>query len=136
MENQPRFEVTIVGRDGSRRQPKSEDFGAELQRGERVVFTPIAQERPVEGETTEDTSLLLRFASFFGMAVSDFIESATGALGIPPCPVCQMRKLVLHRIKELGVMRATLLLVMSLKSTFGDAEAARMQKEIEGVGKK
>lgn len=49
-------------------------------------------------------------ARHFGMDVADFIEWAARCLGVPPCPKCQMSKLVLYRMNEIGWLHGIALL--------------------------
>lgn len=114
--------IKIKAKDGTMREAESMDG---LQPGETAIIEPeISEEDLTDGE------LLRRMAAFFGVRVSDFIEAAAHAFGIPPCAACQMTKQVLYSIKHLGVMRSTVLLMRIFAVRFGAVEAERIEREL------
>ena len=58
-------------------------------------------------------------ANLFGMGVADFISFAAKALGIQPCALCEMRRLILYRMGELGIRKALWMLLQTFKEQFG-----------------
>jgi len=129
------YRIQIQGRDGVMRTAESEQ---EIKAGETAYFEPIldADEyvtKPEANESQDDTGLLLRFASFFGMSVGDFIVAAAHVLGIPSCRACELRNKVLHRIKELGIMKCMFLLMKSLKAQFSEQTASEIDEELRQV---
>lgn len=94
--------VVIKGPDGDKRLVKPGEPYT-LMPGELIAgIERVAEERPDDA--------IDKLARHFGMDVADFVERAAMALGIPPCPACQIRKMVLYRIDEIGLRRALLLL--------------------------
>jgi hypothetical protein len=129
------YKIQIRARDGTMRTASSEN---DIKPGETAYFEPIlnADEylaKPGANESKDDIGLLLRFASFFGMSVAEFISAAAKVLGIPPCTACQRRNEVLHRIKELGMMKSMFLLMKSLKAQFSEETALEIDEELRQV---
>ena len=127
------YRIQIRGRDGVMRDGVSEqDIGP----GETAYFEPILEPNEYlasANESNDDIGILLRFASFFGMSIGDFISAAAKVLGIPPCAACQRRNEVLHRIKELGMMKSMFLLMKSLKAQFSEETALEIDEELRQV---
>ena len=126
--DEPQYRIRIRDAQGNFRDAKSFD---EVKPGETGIMEPLNELSPSnDGVTVDDANLLLRMASFFGMQASDFIEGAAKAFGIPPCAVCQLTKQVLYSIKQIGVLKSTILLMKTFAGRFGVIEAERIQSEL------
>jgi hypothetical protein len=65
----------------------------------------LIPEQPLDFVTLEDSENEKRldsWASHFGIALSDLIETAAKAFGVPPCSVCALRKQILYALGRLG----------------------------------
>lgn len=82
----------------------------------------------------KDERLLDRLADMCGVA-GDFISWAAKRLNIPECELCNLRNEVLHKIKELGFMKAFSLLARSaIAQAQGDSNniKSEMQNALNG----
>lgn len=94
--------VIIKGPDGNKRLVKPGEPYT-LAHGELIAgIERVPEERKDDAVD--------KLARHFGMNVADFVELAARALGIPPCPACQIRKMVLYRVDEIGWRRSLILL--------------------------
>ena len=114
--------VVIHGPDGKRRVKPGEQF--RLEPGERVV----GMERDGQAETGD---LISELAARLGIAAADLIGLGAKALGIEPCPTCQMRDKVLRRIREIGVGKAAWLLWRTIKgASLTSEEMENLDREL------
>ena len=76
------------------------------------------------------------WAAAFGVSSADFLKAAAVALGIPPCSFCQLRDKVLHRIDELGKVKAFWMLAKSvaIQAQFWKGREKK-QEELEALEK-
>jgi hypothetical protein len=111
------MEVYIRGVDGSIR--KGTPDMSDVNKGE-VAFIKPADPR----ELDDGDRLLSWMASLCGYT-GDFVSFAAHVLQVPPCRTCQLRNMVLHRVKELGIRRA---MAMLLRATFNQITGANQDK--------
>ena len=88
--------------------------------GERVVGPEKngADLNQLAKERKEQFGKFVLLANLFGMKASDFITFAAKVFGVKPCAFCEMRKLILHRMGEIGVRKAMWMLLMTFKEQF------------------
>ena len=119
------MEIFIRGVDGSIR--KGSPDMSDVKRGE-VAFI-----KPVDAPTTTDGDKLLNWMAALCGYSGDFISWAAGVLGVPPCPACQLRNLLLHRIKQLGVRRAMAMLLRSVAAQIGGKGQEQIEQELKQI---
>lgn len=119
------LEVYIRGVDGSVR--KSTMELADMKRGEVAFF------KPAEPQEIDDGDRLLNWMAALCGKTGDFIEWAAKVLGVPPCPACQLRNMLLHRIKELGVRRAMAMLLRSIAGQFSSKGQEQIEAELKQI---
>jgi hypothetical protein len=118
------MEIYIRGVDGSIRKSSSTQ---EVKRGE-VAFL-----KPADPPGADDGDKLLNWMAALCGYTGDFISWAAKELGVPPCPACQLRNLLLHRIKELGVRRAMAMLLRSIARQLSGKGQDEIEAELKQV---
>lgn len=119
------MEIYIRGVDGSIR--KGSPDMSDVKRGE------VAFMKPADPVDASDGDKLLNWMAALCGRTGDFIEWAAKILGVPPCPACQLRNLLLHRIKQLGVRRAMAMLLRSIASQFNQAGQEKIEAELKEI---
>ena len=119
------MDVFIRGLDGSIRKG-SEDM-RDLKRGE-VAFL-----KPAEPQDNSDADKLFNWMAALCGRTGDFVEWAAKILGVPPCPSCQLRNLLLHRIKQLGVRRSMAMLLRSIANQFSGEGQDKIEAELKDI---
>lgn len=119
------LEIYIRGTDGSIR--KGSPDMSDVKRGE-VAFL-----KPADPVNSDDGDKLLNWMAALCGRGGDFIAWAAGVLGVPPCPACQLRNLLLHRIKQLGVRRSMATLLRSIASQMTGASQAKIEQELKQI---
>ena len=120
-----KMDIFIRGVDGSIRKG-SEDM-SDVKRGE------IAFIKPVDAKDIADSDKLLNFMAALCGYSGDFISWAAGVLGVPPCPACQLRNLLLHRIKQLGVRRSMAMLLRSVAGQLNGKGQEDIEAELKEI---
>ncbi len=94
---------------------------------EHVVLPPPTPEQIEQyNQMVKENEKLEKIAHHFGIQLSDFIEKAAVALGIPHCAVCEMRKKILHKIHEIGWWKAMALIWKTVKNRDLNEEEKRL----------
>ncbi len=94
---------------------------------EDVIMPELTPEQIEENkQMAKQNEKLEKIAHHFGMQISDFIEKAAAALGIPHCQVCEMRKKILHKIHEIGWWKAMALIWKTVKNRDLNEEEKRL----------
>lgn len=91
-----------------------------------VVLPPTPEQIERHNQMVKENEKLEKIAHHFGIQISDFIEKAAVALGIPHCKVCEMRKKILHKIHELGWWKAMTLIWKTIKNRDLNEEEKRL----------
>ena len=125
--------IILEDKDGNRRTILSgKKIDPPRRPGERIVgverdgkdFRKTTQERK------EQYGKFVLLANLFGMGIADFITFAAKAFGIEPCALCEMRKLILYRMGELGIRKALWMLLQTFKAQFGKGLGFSTTKKI------
>ena len=119
------MEVYIRGIDGSIR--KGTMDMSDVKRGEVAFF------KTVEAQDVTDGDKLLNFMAALCGYSGDFISWAAGILGVPACPACQLRNMLLHRIKQLGVRRSMAMLLRSIASQVSGGGQDKIEEELKQI---
>ncbi len=94
---------------------------------ENIIVPPPSPEQIEESNRmVKENEKLEKIAGHFGIQMSDFIEKAAAALGIPHCKVCEMRKKILHKIHESGWWKAMALIWKTIKNRDLNEEEKRL----------
>lgn len=92
------------------------------------VVSILVPEIPLPIDTLLSEDSISKMAEHFGMTISDFIEKAAKAFGVPPCATCQLRKQILYAVDRLGWWQAgRLLLKTFLGKPFNDKDRGLVQ---------
>ena len=83
-----------------------------VENGARVITVLTNQERK------EQYGRFVLLANLFGMGLAEFISFAAKSFGIKPCASCEMRRLILHRMGEIGIKKALWMLFQTFKDQF------------------
>lgn len=78
----------------------------------------------------EQYSKFVLLGNLFGMGVAEFITFAAKAFGIKPCAFCEMRRLILHRMGEIGIKKALWMLLHTFKEQSGKDINFNLAKKI------
>jgi len=125
--------IILEDKDGNRRTVLSgKRIDPPRRPGERIVgvekdgkdLSKVIQERK------EQYGKFVLLANLFGMSIASFISFAAKTFGIKPCPACEMRKLILYRMGELGIRKALWMLLQTFKEQFGKGLGFSTTKKI------
>ena len=114
--------IILEDKDGNRRTvPSGKKIDPPRRPGERIVGVEkdgrdLSKNLQLRKEQYGKFVLL---GNLFGMGIADFISFAAKTFGVEPCAACEMRKLILHRMGELGVRKALWMLLQTFKEQFG-----------------
>ena len=126
--------IILEDKDGNRRKVPS---GRKINPPRRSDEKIVGIERRSKGiaiqtsqERREQYGKFVLLANLFGMNIANFITFAAKVFGIEPCAMCEMRKLILYRMGEIGIRKALWMLFQSFKKQFGKGMGFSTTKKI------
>ena len=119
------IEVYIRGVDGSIR--KGTPDMAELRKGE-VAFI-----KPVDPREFDDGDRLLSWMASLCGYTGDFISYAAHVLQVPPCKACELKNMVLHHVKTLGLRKSMAMLIRAQLNQLTGASQDKLEAELKQV---
>lgn len=125
--------IILEGPKGKRKVEENVEY--RLLPGESVVGPDVDNTR----NTSPETSVLSKLASYFGMELADFIRSAavilnrSGLVKIDlNCKMCDLRYKVLYSIKQLGILKCTILIARSLRGKLSQEDEKQIEESFDG----
>ena len=120
--------IILEDKDGNRRTIQSgKQIKPPRKPGERIVGV---DKKARNLKQIEQYNRFVLLGNLFGMGVADFITFAAKVFGIEPCSFCEMRKLILNRMGELGLRKTLWMLFQSFKEQFGKGMGFSTTKKI------
>ena len=111
--------IILEDKDGNRRTIQSgKQIRPPRQPGERIVgveknSTKFSKRNQLR---VEQYNRFILLGNLFGMGLAEFITFCAKVFGIKPCSSCEMRRLILHRIGELGIKKALWMIFKTFKA--------------------
>ena len=125
--------IILEDKDGNRRKvPSGKQIKPPRQPGERIVSVEkdSAKFEMSRQQHVEQYNRFVLLGNLFGMNIANFITFAAKVFGIKPCAMCEMRRLILHRMGEIGIRKALWMLFQSFKEQFGKGMGFSVTRKI------